>query len=69
MKRKSENPTKIVQQPSAMKILAVLPGIEGYKSSDEDSDSDSSYEEALRATQRDLTGRQIKRVKHNEGGE
>jgi hypothetical protein len=49
-----------VQQPSAMKILAVLPGIGDYKSSDDDSDGSSEVEFSAGM---DLTGRQIRKKK------
>jgi hypothetical protein len=67
VKRKSETISMSdISQPSALKCIAILPGISDYKSSDEGSDSDSSDLEDHHL-QRDLTGREIKRVKHSEG--
>lgn len=52
-----------IQQPSALKCLAVLPGIGDYKSSD-DSDNSSSDEEIFERT--DLAGRQLKKKKDHD---
>lgn len=49
-----------LKQPSAMKCLAVLPGIGDYKSSDDSEDS-SEIDEELMNGKVDLTGRQIKK--------
>jgi hypothetical protein len=59
----TEVPVKVVkvQQPSAYKTIAILPGIGDYKSSD-DSD-DSSDEEVIEPGDLDLTGRQIRKKK------
>lgn len=48
-------------QPSALKCLAVLPGIGDYKSSDSDASSDELEEMVSGKT--DLTGRQIRKKK------
>lgn len=69
MKRKSqtqvtEPPEKrlTVKQPTALKCLAVLPGIGDYKSSDDSEDSSDVDEEIVNGRV-DLTGRQIKKKK------
>lgn len=50
-----------VQQPSALKCIAVLPGIGDYKSSD-DSDGSTEIEDDVGGPI-DLTGRQIRKKK------
>jgi len=76
VKRKSQTngsqpPEKLqvlgVQQPSALKCLAVLPGIGDYKSSDDSEDS-SEVDEEIVTGKVDLTGRQIikKKIEHDE---
>lgn len=71
IKRKSDSVTQQeppekrqnIQAPSALKCVAVLPGIGDYKSSD---DSDASSDDDLEFTQTDLTGRQIIKKKSHE---
>jgi hypothetical protein len=53
-----------VQQPTALRLLAVLPGIGDYKSSD-DSDGSSDLDEAVAGTM-DLTGRIRKKKECDE---
>jgi hypothetical protein len=53
--------------PSAMKCLAVLPGLGAYDSSDENSDDSSDFSEEFAAHGRiDLTGRKIKKKREDE---
>lgn len=55
-----EKRQQLVKVPSALKCLAVLPGIGDYKSSD-DSDGSSELEDS--SGRMDLTGRQIRKKK------
>jgi hypothetical protein len=72
VKRKSQTPVEApakkqtleVEQPTALKCLAILPGIGCYKSSDE-SDGSSELEEFV-SGKMDLTGRQIRKKKECE---
>lgn len=58
VKRKSDvqstigEPQTKVQRPSALQVLAVLPGIGNYKSSDDESDSSSEVESESSSLQR-----------------
>jgi hypothetical protein len=53
-----------LQQPSALKCLAVLPGIGDYKSSDSDASSEE-LDDVLHG-KTDLTGRHIKKKKDHD---
>lgn len=58
---KRKIPAAQEEPPSALKVIAILPGIVDYSS--DDSGSDSSYDECVGT--RDLTGRAIKKQKHS----
>jgi hypothetical protein len=73
IKRKSSQTTEnaqpdakkvIVERPPAFQCVAVLPGIGNYNSSDDDSDSSDFTEEFQ--TNKDLTGRKIKKKKDDD---
>lgn len=56
-----------MKNPSALKCIAVLPGLGNYESSDEDTDDSSDFSEDVAETRNlDLTGRKIKKKKDEE---
>lgn len=65
-KKQSTSPA-IIARPSALKCIAVLPGLGDYESSDDSDDSSDFNEEIYGDGNTDLTGRKIKRKKDEEG--
>lgn len=56
----------VVRNPSALKCIAVLPGLGNYESSDDSDDSSDFSEDVNETRSLDLTGRKIKKKKEDD---